>query len=144
NGSDKPMKVTAKVELSPKVAVGRDLTVEIPAGGAVPIAWNLTAPKGFDKLQWKVSARDESGKAVDAVTVTQDIAPAVPVETWAATLARVGEGGPISIAPPAGALPGVGSVTVRLSETLVPPLQGVRDYMAAYPYGCFEQRTSQA
>ncbi len=144
NGSDKPMKVTAKVELSPKVAQGRDLTVEIPAGGAVPIAWNLTAPKGFDKLQWKVTARDAGGKAVDAVTVVQDIAPAVPIETWAATLARVGEGGPISIAPPAGALPGVGSVTVRLTETLVPPLQGVRDYMEAYPYGCFEQRTSQA
>ena len=37
NGSDKAMKVTASVELSPKVAQGRDLTVEIPAGGAVPI-----------------------------------------------------------------------------------------------------------
>jgi len=144
NGSDKAMKVTAHVELSPKVAEGRDLTVEIPAGGAVPIAWNLTAPAGFEKLQWKVTAKDESGKAADAITVVQDIAPAVPVETWAATLVRVGEGGPVAIQPPAGALPGFGNVSILLTDTLTPPLQGVRDYMAAYPYGCFEQRTSRA
>ncbi len=144
NGSSKAMRVTARVELSPKVAEGRDLTVEIPAGGAVPIAWNLTAPRGFERLQWKVTARDASGKASDAITVSQDIAPAVPVETWAASLVRVGEGGPIAISPPAGALPGLGEVSVRLTDTLQPPLQGVRDYMAAYPYGCFEQRTSQA
>ncbi|MCP3730455.1 MG2 domain-containing protein [Sphingomonas sp. MG17] len=144
NGSNKPMKVTASVELSPKVAEGRDLTVEIPAGGAVPIAWNLTAPQGFDKLQWKVTAKDASGKAADAITVSQEIAPAVPVETWAASLVRVGEGGPVTIAPPAGALPGLGNVTVQLTDTLSPPLQGVRDYMSAYPYGCFEQRTSKA
>ena len=144
NGSNRAMRVTASVDLSPRVAQGRDLTVEIPAGGAVPIAWNLTAPRGFDKLQWKVTAKDASGKASDAITVSQEIAPAVPIETWAASLMRVGEGGPIAIQPPAGALPGFGNVTVALTDTLAPPLQGVRDYMAAYPYGCFEQRTSKA
>lgn len=144
NGSDKPMRVTASVELSPRVATGRDLTVEIPAGGAAPIAWNLTAPAGFDTLQWKVTARDASGKAADAITVSQEIAPAVPVETWAATLVRAGEGGPVAIQPPAGALAGFGQVSVLLTDTLAPPLQGVRDYMAAYPYGCFEQRASRA
>ena len=68
----------------------------------------------------------------------------MPVETWAATLVRVGEGGPVAIQPPAGALPGFGNVSILLTDTLTPPLQGVRDYMAAYPYGCFEQRTSRA
>ncbi|PKP89981.1 MAG: alpha-2-macroglobulin, partial [Alphaproteobacteria bacterium HGW-Alphaproteobacteria-16] len=144
NGSNKAMTVTAQVELSPRVATGRDLTVEIPAGGAVPIAWNMTAPKGVEALGWKVTARDASGNATDAITVSQEVVPAVPVETWAATLARVGEGGSIAIQPPAGALPGVGDVRVQLTDTLVPPLQGVRDYMAAYPYGCFEQRMSKA
>jgi uncharacterized protein YfaS (alpha-2-macroglobulin family) len=81
---------------------------------------------------------------VDRVTVAQDVIPAVPVETWAASLARVGEGTSFSIAPPAGALPGFGMVDITLADTLAPPLQGVRDYMAAYPYGCLEQRTSRA
>jgi uncharacterized protein YfaS (alpha-2-macroglobulin family) len=144
NGSDKPMKVTATVELSPRVAKGNPLTVTIPAGGAVPVAWNLTAPGNVANLRWRVSARAEGGKGVDQLTVSQEVIPAVPVEVWAATLTRVGEASSVSIAPPAGALPGRGSVDIRLDDTLAPPLQGVRDYMAAYPYGCFEQRLSKA
>src|SRR3546814_9990958 len=49
NGSDKPMKVTAKVDLQPHLTTGRPLTVTIPAGGAAPVAWNLTAPEGISK-----------------------------------------------------------------------------------------------
>ncbi|WP_448662541.1 alpha-2-macroglobulin family protein [Sphingomonas sp. CJ20] len=142
NGSDKPMRVTAEVALTPAIARGKPLTVDIPAGGAKPITWNLTAPPREGKLSWTVTAKSADGKAVDRITVAQDVIPAVPVETWAATLARVGTG--FSIAPPAGALPGFGMVDVTLADTLAPPLQGVRDYMAAYPYGCLEQRTSKA
>jgi hypothetical protein len=53
-----------------------------------------------------------------------------------------GEGGPIAIPPPA-RCPAATSISL-LTDTLAPPLQGVRDYMSAYPYGCFEQRTSRA
>src|SRR6185312_6514595 len=144
NGSDKPIKVTATVALTPAIATGKPLTVEIPAGGAAPVTWNLTAPPRDGKLSWTVSAKSADGKAVDRVTVAQDVIPAVPVEVWAASLARVGEGTSFSIAPPAGALPGFGMVDISLADTLAPPLQGVRDYMAAYPYGCLEQRTSRA
>jgi uncharacterized protein YfaS (alpha-2-macroglobulin family) len=144
NGSSKPMTVTATVDLMPAIAQGHPLTVTIPAGGAVPVAWNLTAPANVANLRWHVSAKATDGKAADQVTVNQDVIPAVPVEVWAATLARVGTGTSISIAPPAGALPGRGSVDIRLDDTLAPPLQGVRDYMTAYPYDCFEQRLSKA
>jgi uncharacterized protein YfaS (alpha-2-macroglobulin family) len=144
NGSDKPMKVTATVDLTPRVATGRPLTVTIPAGGAVPVAWNLTAPGNIANLRWHVSARTEDGKATDQLTVNQDVIPAIPVEVWAATLAQVGPATSIAITPPMGALPGRGSVDIRLDDTLAPPLQGVRDYMTAYPYDCFEQRLSKA
>ena len=142
NGSGKPMTVTATVDVFPRIAQGKPLTVTIPAGGAVPVAWNLTAPSAAGTLRWQVSARSSDGKATDRLTVTQDVVPAVPVETWAATLARVGDAS-IPIAPPAGALPGFGSVDVQLTDTLAPPLAGVRAYMAAYPYDCFEQRLSR-
>jgi alpha-2-macroglobulin len=144
NGSNKPMRVTATVELNPRVAQGRPLTVEIPAGGAAPISWNLTMPEREGKLSWTVTARSADGKASDKLTVTQDIVPAVPLETWAASLVRVGAGNSLAIAPPAGALPGRGLVDIFLADTLAPPLQGVRDYMAVYPYGCLEQRLSRA
>ena len=143
NGSDRAMTVTANVALFPRIATGRPLTVTIPAGGAAPIAWNLTAPDAAGTLRWTVSARTSDGKAMDKITATQSVVPLWPVTTWAGTLARVGET-TIPIAPPAGALPGVGSVDVRLSDTLAPPMEGVRAFMAAYPYTCFEQRMSRA
>ncbi len=143
NGSTRAMTVTATVDLFPRVARGRPITVTIPAGAAAPIAWNLTAPDGPPSLRWQVSARTADGRAADRVTVTQDVVPAVAIETWAATLARVGDT-TIPIAPPAGALAGRGSVDVTLADTLAPPLTGVRAYMSAYPYQCFEQQLSRA
>jgi len=144
NGSDKPMTVTATVDLTPRVAQGRPLTVQIPAGGAVPIAWNLTAPENVANLRWHVTAKTADGKAGDQLSVNQDVVPAFPVEVWAATLAHVGDATTIPIAPPAGALAGRGTVDIRLDDSLAPPLAGVRAFMAAYPYTCFEQRLSRA
>lgn len=144
NGSNKPMKVTATVALNPAYATGKPLTVEIPAGGAAPVVWNLTAPPREGRLSWTVSAKSEDGKSVDKVTIAQAVAPAVPVETWAATLGRVAAGTSFAIAPPAGALPGFGAVEVSLTDSLAPPLSGVREYMSRYPYNCLEQRSSRA
>ncbi|WP_174291477.1 MG2 domain-containing protein, partial [Sphingomonas bacterium] len=114
NGSVHPMTVTATVDLQPRVAIGHPITVTIPAGGAVPVAWNLLAPEGVTGLRWQVSARAADGRAADRLMVTQDVVPAIPVETWASALSRAGDNSSILIAPPAGALPGRGSVDVRL------------------------------
>ncbi|MBO9712373.1 MG2 domain-containing protein [Sphingomonas sp.] len=148
NGSDKPMRITATVDVSPRVATGKPLTVDIPAGGAVPVTWNLTMPGIEGNLTWTVKASSPDGKAKDQVTVTQEVVPAVPVEVWASSLVQAGPvGNPASsfaIMLPAGALPGRGSVDVLLADTVAPPLSGVREYMSWYPYGCLEQRTSKA
>jgi len=144
NGSDKPMRVTASVKLKPEIATGKSMTVDVPAGGAVPVVWNLKAPANEGNLSWTVTAKSADGKATDQVTVTQDVVPAVPVETWAAQIARVGDSTAFTVAPPTGFIPGRGSVDVTLIDTLAPPLQGVRDYMTAYPYNCLEQRISRA
>jgi alpha-2-macroglobulin len=143
NASDKAMTVMATVGITPSVAKGEPLTVTIPAGGAVPVTWNLTAPEGIGKLDWVVEAKSANGKAADRIAVSQEVIPAVPIEVWAATLARVGNGVAIPVAAPTGALPG-GFVDVKLSDTLAPPLAGVRAYMGDYPYNCFEQRLSRA
>ncbi len=140
NGSDKPMQVTANVKVNPSVAVGKPLTVTIPAGGAVPVTWNLPAPANPGRLEWVVEAKSADGK-IDRLAASQDVIPSVPIEVWAATLTRVGA--TVPIAPPGGALPG-GYVDVKLSDSLAPPLAGVRAYMTAYPYNCFEQQLSRA
>ncbi|SFS05421.1 alpha-2-macroglobulin family protein [Sphingomonas jatrophae] len=143
NGSNRAMTVTATAETSPRIGRAPPLTVTIPAGGAVPVNWHLTAPAGIGRVAWTVNAR-ASGGAADRLTAAQEIVPAIPVETWAATLLRVGEGGSLPIAAPTGALPGRGGVEVRLTAALEPPLAGVRAYMVAYPYSCLEQRASRA
>ena len=143
NASDHAMRVTATVKVNPGVANGAPLTVDIPAGGAVPVTWNLTAPANTGRLEWAVEARSADGKAIDKIAVGQDVVPAVPFEVWASTLTQVGPGSSIPLAPPAGALPGT-YVDVKLSNTLAPPLAGVRAWMAAYPYDCFEQNLSRA
>ncbi len=143
NSSDKPMRVTATVKVNPGVANGKPLTVDLAPGSAQAVTWNLTAPEGLAKLDWTVEAKSADGKAIDRVAVSQDIIPAVPFEVWAATLARVGAGSSIPIAPPAGALSG-SYVDVKLSDSLAPPLAGVRAYMTEYPYNCFEQQLSRA
>ncbi len=142
NGSDHVMTVAATPTLEPALAKGATLNVTIPAGGATSVRWNLHAPGAPGPLRWTVVARSADGRDSDRVTVTQDVVPAVPVEVWAASLLRVGEGAGPVIARPAGALPG-GWVDVALSDTLAPPLDGVRSYMADYPYDCFEQRLSR-
>jgi uncharacterized protein YfaS (alpha-2-macroglobulin family) len=138
------MTVTAKVDLQPAIAHGAPLTVNIPAGGAVPVTWRLTAPEGVDKLHWTVSARSADGRSGDRIAVDEQVVPAVPEEVWAATYLRIGDGASVPVASPAGALAGRGGIEVALTASPAPPLFGVRAYMLAYPYGCFEQRLSKA
>ncbi|ATE64628.1 alpha-2-macroglobulin family protein [Rhizorhabdus dicambivorans] len=144
NGSNRPMTVTARVTVNPSVAKGPPLKVTLPAGGAQSVTWWLNAPRGIDKLTWTIDARSADGRAGDRLTVGQSVVPAVPVDVWAATLLRVGPQSLIPLTPPAGALPGFGAVEVRLTDSLTPPLDGVRRYMRDYLYNCFEQRLSKA
>src|SRR3546814_2325018 len=100
------MEATATPTLSPAVATAPPLTVTIPAGGAVPSSWSMTAPETTGPIAWTVEAVSKNGKARDRLVFEQTIEPAVPVETWAASLFRVGPNTTLPIAIPAGALPG--------------------------------------
>jgi alpha-2-macroglobulin len=144
NGSERPMTVTARPTTTPFVGTAAPLTVNIPAGATAGVTWRLKAPANRDRIVWTLDARSSDGRASDRLSVTQTVVPAVPLEVWAATLARVGPRTMIPLTAPAGALPGRGAVDIRLSDSLAPPLDGVRSYMAAYLYGCFEQLLSKA
>src|SRR3546814_18639111 len=80
----------------------------------------MTAPETRGRLQWTVEAASKDGRQRDRLVFDQMIEPAVPIETWAATLFRVGADTSLPIAPPAGALPG-GFVDIALSDPLAPP-----------------------
>jgi alpha-2-macroglobulin len=140
NSTDKPMSVTTSAKVSPAITSPAPQTITVPAGGSIPVTWEAIAPDGVSTLNWEIEAK--SGKSVDRISVTQSVIPAVPVEVWAATLRQV-DGTSLPLMAPKGALANYGYVDVKLSDTLAPPLEGVRSYMSAYPYNCFEQQTSR-
>ncbi len=141
NGADHAMTVTAQPTLEGASAKFPPLTLTIPAGAAGRVRWGFDAPQQPGTLKWTLKAQSSDGKAMDSVVATQEVAPAVPVEVWAASLLRVGDTAPM-IGVPFGALPG-GFVDVAFSDSLAAPLGGVKAYMTDYPFNCFEQRLSR-
>jgi len=147
NTTPAAMKVTATpratgLELAPQ-------TVEIPAGEAREIAWQVTAPVplGLTRAQallWEIEARDSVSGARDALKASQRVVPAVPLTTRQATLVQVDGSFHLDAAPPAEALPGRGGLKMALQPRLAEGLPGVRDWFAHYPFACLEQKTSKA
>nr|WP_260602699.1 MG2 domain-containing protein [Variovorax sp. MHTC-1] len=148
NTTQKPM----KVEASPRATLLLNLepqTVDIPAGEARELAWNVTAPAQLaqtraEALLWEIEARDTIGGARDALKVRQRIVPAVPLTVQQATLVQLDGPFTLDVAPPADALPGRGGLKLSLQPRLAEGLTGVRDWFAAYPYACLEQKASKS
>lgn len=145
NTSQEAMVVDVAAEVAP--ALAEPLTtqrVEIPAGGARTVTWHVAAPVGAQTLAWNVSAQQLGGSARDALKVSENVTPAVPVRTWQATLSQVTVPLELPVERPAQAIPGRGAIEVSLRARLGDGLDGVREYMSMYPYTCFEQNVSKA
>ncbi|WP_075795399.1 alpha-2-macroglobulin family protein [Massilia putida] len=120
--------------------------VALAPGESREVGWDYTVPAGATTLAWDVAAssNNSSDGASDRMRVTQQVNTAVPVRTLQATLVQIDGTQTIPVERPADALPGRGGIRTTLQARLGGELPGVRDYMAAYPYTCFEQRTSRA
>lgn len=118
-------------------------SVQLAAGEARAVTWEITVPVNAEALQWSVSARDATGVG-DSLKVTQKVVAAVPVRTFQATLVQLDGKLGMPVARPEDAIPGRGGVAVQLRSRLADELSGVREFMGAYPYTCLEQRTSIA
>ena len=138
-----------KVELG-ATAAGKALprqTLSLAAGQAQEVGWDYVVPLGVQELQWDVSAKtvaQDSPASMDKLRVKQKVVAAVPVRTLQATLLQLDKPQSMKVQLPDGALAGRGGVQALFSAKLGSELPGVREYMAAYPYSCFEQSTSRA
>ncbi|MES2260494.1 MAG: MG2 domain-containing protein [Pseudomonadota bacterium] len=137
------------VELGAQVS-GKELqrqSLAIAAGQAREVGWDYQVPAGVTELAWDVSARvagaDVAG-ASDRLRIKQKVKEAVPLRTIQATLLQLDKPQAMTVKIPDDALPGRGGVRTLFSARLGSELPGVRDYMTAYPYTCFEQNTSRA
>ena len=123
--------------------------VSLEAGQAQDIGWDYQVPLSVTTLAWDVSAsivtEGEGGAAThDRLKVKQKVVAAVPVRTTQATLLQLDGKQSMQVRLPDDALPGRGGVQAQFSARLGGDLPGVRDYMSAYPYRCFEQVSSRA
>jgi hypothetical protein len=146
NASQRAERARVGAELAVDGGAARALPereVELAAGAAQEVAWDLEVPAGARELRWEFSARGAGGGA-DRMRATQQVSPAVPVRAVQATLAQLDAARSLPVAIPVGALPGRGGVDVALAASLVGSLDGVREYMREYRYVCLEQLVSQA
>lgn len=141
-------KTALQVRLGASMAADGAAAAALPAqnlnlepGAAREVHWDVTVPQARS-LRWQVEA--SAGGARDSLRVTQNVAEAVPVRTYQATLMQVDAPRTITVERPRDALAGKGGIRTSFSRQLAASMPGVRDYMAAYPYTCFEQRTSKA
>ena len=147
-------KAAMKVEVAPRATLLTldKQTVDIPAGEAREVAWNVTAPPQLaqtraEAILWEIEARDTTpgaGGARDALKATQRLVPAVPLTVQQATLVQVDGSFGIDVKPPADSIPGRGGLKMSLQPKLAEGLPGVRDWFANYPFICLEQKTSKA
>jgi alpha-2-macroglobulin len=137
------------VELGARVAADGGKSTALPAqtlalapGQAREVGWDYVAPQAR-ALHWEVEARAQGG-AADRMRIEQKVLEAVPVRTLQATLLQLDRPQSLKVERPAGALPGHGGVQTTFSARLGGEMPGVREYMSAYPYTCFEQNASRA
>jgi uncharacterized protein YfaS (alpha-2-macroglobulin family) len=147
-------KQAMKVLVSPRASL-LDLppqSVDIPAGDAREVAWNVTAPTQLaltrvEAILWEIEARDTVSGARDALKARQRVIPAVPLTVQQATLVQLDAPFSLEVNPPADALPANGTIKGGLKMSLQPKLAeglpGVRDWFANYPFACLEQKVSK-
>jgi uncharacterized protein YfaS (alpha-2-macroglobulin family) len=142
NTSDRPMDVVVQPQVGGVSPPLSEQKQSLTAGAATIVAWDVLVPSGAERLTYDVEAK-ESGGAADHLRVMQTVKPAVPVETYQATLTRWERPIDQPVARPADALPDRGGVRVGFAPTLSAGLDGVRAWMRDYPYTCLEQRVSR-
>jgi hypothetical protein len=143
NASERAMAVAVNGAAGAGVPPLAEERIALEPGEAHVVEWPVTVPADTDRLEYRLDALAASG-AADHLRVVQTVLPVVPVRTFQAALSRLENVIRQPLAKPADALPGRGGVRVTLAPRLTRSLEGVREWMGDYPYGCLEQRVSRA
>jgi alpha-2-macroglobulin len=154
NTTDRPMTAELSMSATPHNAAGPKETVSFDAvdssvapGEAKEVSWDITVPEDIESIDYAVRAHELNGVASDSIKIKQKVTALFPVTTLQSTLVSVDKDKPqtLPILKPQDALEGRGGIRSILSSSLVGgALKGVKEYMAAYPYSCLEQRVSRA
>jgi uncharacterized protein YfaS (alpha-2-macroglobulin family) len=144
NVSDRNMTVDLSAKVRGIAGPLKPLKASLQPGEAKEVGWEVAVPRGAESLRWEVEAQEKGSPEKDRLRIIQKVFPAVPVRTLQATIAQVEKDLRVSVERPADAIPGRGGVNVNFRPRLAESLNGVKEYMRGYPYGCLEQKVSMA
>ena len=159
--------VPPPAEAAPSSTASAPIATSATAVGGSAGAALAVAANGRDILRWHVEAREQATQgpnvspsapatpalASDALNITEDVIPAVPVTVQQAMLAQVDGTLSVPIGAPSGAIADTGTsgtsvlrggIAVSLRATLADGLPGVTRWLQRYPYDCLEQQASRA
>jgi hypothetical protein len=143
NTTSRTMDVTVSGLVTDPIGPLAVQTLELTAGEAKVLGWDVVAPIGVENLQYDITVSGTDG-AFDRVRATQQVQAAAPVRILQATLLRWEKDVQLPVERPQDALPDRGGVQLGLSPTLLAGVEGVREWMRRYPYSCLEQQISRA
>jgi uncharacterized protein YfaS (alpha-2-macroglobulin family) len=146
NTTARRMDVVARAQVDGLPGALPPRSTVLPPGEATVLGWDVVAPTGVSRLQWRIEVAETGGAQADHVSIAQRVVPTVPVRTYQATILQWPGGTTPVRAPvqrPSDAVPGRGGVRVEMRPTLLAGLEAVREWMRKYPYGCLEQKVSR-
>ena len=152
NAAQRPLDIAMAARVSTGAVVLPALearTAALAPGEAREVSWEVVVPANASSLDWQVEATERNAPspataARDALKLTQQVVPAVPERTYQATIVQLTEPLSVPVQRPADAIAGRGGLNVQVQGKLAGELPGVRDFLAQYPFTCFEQRASIA
>ncbi|MBF0518320.1 MAG: alpha-2-macroglobulin [Nitrospirae bacterium] len=149
NGSDRTIEAEVGLELTMDGKAGNTprnkITEKLAPGEAKEIGWEIKVPYGIKRIDYEVAAKETSGKASDKLKKFSTVLEAVRVRTFQATLSQLKDKKyTVEVEKPASAVSEKGGIDVKVTGRLSNGLDGVSNFMSAYPYTCLEQRISKA
>lgn len=136
------------VELSVKTVPDLKLPpkkIQLEANASETINWNFEVPRGIQEIRYEFQTSSSAISFQDRFAFQQKVDQSVQVQTLQANFYQLKPEIKVPLEEPSDAEPNRGSVDVSLYPSLVNgPLEGIQEYMRAYPYNCLEQKLSKA
>ncbi len=144
NNTKKPQSIKVSLSASGPVAVDGEKKQDISLGeeGQKQILFHAKAQMDAGVAHFKVTATDEDGNDFDVETELA-VRPGNPLTTQI-SFGQLGAGGTQVLSVPGGFIRQGQKVRMTVSSSPLLTFLGSMDYLIHYPYGCAEQRTSQA
>lgn len=134
---------TVKMSLSIGGQSQKEQTLQLKAGQAQEVFWNVTVPN-VASLSFIVKATDANNRLLDEVKKDQTVLPVQVPRIYQSEWGQWPDFKSVGLQQAAGSDPLQTSVIVEVQKGLGGSLTGIEDFWRNYQYNCLEQQVSRA